>query len=294
MKDIRQTPKYARYMQSMGWKVEKIGQTYPEGASFAYIYIKKIPILGTVLKIQRPEKLEIAKIEALKNKYRIFQIIVEPKDKKQVKLLKDGGYRSSKSPFLPTKTLVLDLKKLEKSLYWNLSKDTKYALRRTTNLEFTRNPSVKSFHDFWVKTNHWRRAKPSAKNLERLKRAFGSSILLLASHNVVEDNKPYQFQFTAGAIFLNAGKRAYYWQAFTSRFGRASLAQYRLLWEGILWAKSCGAQYFDFEGIYDSRFPNKGWLGFSRFKKKFGGKEVEYPGAYTKTWLGLHFGRTTH
>ena len=33
-----------------------------------------------------------------------------------------------------------------------------------------------------------------------------------------------------------------------------------------------GLKIFDFEGIYDQRFPklNKGWIGFSNFKKGFG------------------------
>jgi len=293
MVDIRQTPKYARYMQSLGWKVEKIGNVYPEGASFAYV--KKIPILGAVLKIQRPEKLNITQIEALSKKYRIFQIIIEPSSEIQAIDLLNRGYKLSKSPYLPTKTLELDLSQSKKELFKNLKKDAKYALRKTSRLKLSTNPNLKSFHEFWVKSVPWQRWVPPARNFRKLQQTFGSSSgLLLASHNVVEDNKPYQFQFTAGAIFLNAGKRAYYWQAFTSPPGRVSLAQYRLLWEGILWAKSCGAQYFDFEGIYDSRFPNEGWLGFSRFKKKFGGMEVEYPGAYTKTWLGLHFGGTTH
>ena len=39
----------------------------------------------------------------------------------------------------------------------------------------------------------------------------------------------------------------------------------------------------DLEGVYDERFPNKKWLGFTHFKKCFGGKEKEYPGTYTRT-----------
>jgi lipid II:glycine glycyltransferase (peptidoglycan interpeptide bridge formation enzyme) len=58
-----------------------------------------------------------------------------------------------------------------------------------------------------------------------------------------------------------------------------------MVWYGILWGKKRGAKMFDFEGIYDSRFPNKSWLGFTHFKKSFGGKEVEYPGCFVKTKL---------
>jgi lipid II:glycine glycyltransferase (peptidoglycan interpeptide bridge formation enzyme) len=43
-----------------------------------------------------------------------------------------------------------------------------------------------------------------------------------------------------------------------------------------------GCKIFDFEGIYDSRFPIKSWLGFTHFKKQFGGNEIAYPGCYIK------------
>jgi lipid II:glycine glycyltransferase (peptidoglycan interpeptide bridge formation enzyme) len=75
---------------------------------------------------------------------------------------------------------------------------------------------------------------------------------------------------------------AYYWYGFTNDEGRTSLSQYTLLFQGILWAKKQGCKVFDFEGVYDPRFPNKSWLGFSHFKKSFGGYEVIYPGCYTK------------
>ena len=87
----------------------------------------------------------------------------------------------------------------------------------------------------------------------------------------------------AGAIFLIGDGVGYYWQAFTNKEGRKEQIQYKIVWEGILWAKKRGAKVFDFEGIYDPRFPDKSWLGFTHFKKSFGGYEVEYPGAYTKT-----------
>ena len=43
-----------------------------------------------------------------------------------------------------------------------------------------------------------------------------------------------------------------------------------------------GAKILDFEGIFDERFPNKKWKGFTHFKKSFAGYEVEYPGAFSK------------
>jgi lipid II:glycine glycyltransferase (peptidoglycan interpeptide bridge formation enzyme) len=90
---------------------------------------------------------------------------------------------------------------------------------------------------------------------------------------------------TSGAIFIVADNMGYYWQAFTNKQGRQSLAQYKIVWEGILWAKKRGARVFDFEGIFDERFPNKSWQGFTHFKKSFGEDEVNYPGCFVKNLL---------
>ncbi len=122
---------------------------------------------------------------------------------------------------------------------------------------------------------------PSLQTLLNLKKSFPQSkSLFLASHNI-------SGRIIGGVIFTTSSHDrsnyiTYYWQAFTSKEGRTSLSQYSLLWRGILWAKKQGYKIFDFEGIYDTRFPNKSWLGFTHFKRSFGGIEVSYHGCYIK------------
>jgi len=65
MTDIRQSKEYANYLESQGWVVERIDD-------ISY-FIKKIPILGSVLKIQRPEKIDFETIQKIEKKYRVFQ-----------------------------------------------------------------------------------------------------------------------------------------------------------------------------------------------------------------------------
>jgi peptidoglycan pentaglycine glycine transferase (the first glycine) len=57
---------------------------------------------------------------------------------------------------------------------------------------------------------------------------------------------------------------------------------YFIVWEAMKEAKKRGCKIWDFEGIYDARWPNKSWLGFSHFKKSFGGEEIEFPGSFEK------------
>lgn len=272
MVDIRQTLNYANYLSKIGWKVER-------SAEINY-FIKKVPLLGSVLKLQRPEEIRIQKIRALAKKYRAFQIIIEPRTQLDAKYLTSLGYKLSKSPYLPTKTLQLDLTKTERKLLMGLKKDARSTIKKTLNstLKIQEANSTEQFRNEWKKAIGLKRYVPPLEHLEVLKKSFGSNCVMYLSNSS---------QVHAGAIFLLGDKISYYWQAFTNKEGREALAQYNIVWQGILWAKRRGAKVFDFEGIYDPRFPNKSWLGFTHFKKSFGGIEVEYPGALIKINLGL-------
>jgi len=260
MEDIRQTPEYAKYMKSIGWVVEKKNNTY--------FYIKKFPIVGSFMKLQRPEKIDFKKVNSLAKKYRVFQIIIEP-------LGEIKEYKLSKSPFLPSKTIELDLTKSETQLFNQLKKDCKYSLRKTEKLEVKEEKDIQKFRRIWKQNVPKSRYVMSTKNLNALKKSFKSNMLLLQCIDTLQ-------QPIAGGVFLVAGNKAYYWQGFSGKKGRKSLAQYKIVWEGILWAKRMKANRFDFEGIYDDRFPQKSWAGFSEFKKKFGGEIITYPGAYSR------------
>ena len=272
MKDIRQSQLYAKYLESIGWQTKKI-----EGN---YIFVKKFPVLGNFVKIQRPKKLTKTFINKVAELEGVFQIIIEPDlpffSFSQKQLLAQG-FKLSQSSYLPSKTLVIDLTKSLPKIQANFKKDARGALRKNQNTEITRAKDIKHFRDIWTGSVPRTRYVMSLTHLQTLKKAFGNNCQLLLDENQ-----------NAGAIFLVADKRAYYWQAFTSQKGRKQMIQYKIVWEGIVWAKKQGAQIFDFEGIYDERFPNPKWKGFTHFKKSFSQKEREYPGCFTKTnWSNL-------
>jgi len=272
MIDIRQTQHYANYLKSLGWIVERIDKTN--------YFVKKLPLLGSVLKIQRPDEIRFKVIAKLAKKYRAFQIIVEPKSDNAAKLLIRNGYKLSKNPYLPTKTLHLDLTKTLK-----FEKETRRSIRigdRTVIRKYSTSTEIKTFREAWKKSVNFKRYVPGSTQLINLRKYFPNSYsLFLASHNV-------SGSIIGGVIFTRTSHGvAYYWQAFTNKEGRSSLSQYSLLHQGILWAKKQGCKIFDFEGIFDPRFPNKSWLGFTHFKKSFGGTEVLYPSCYTKSKFSL-------
>jgi len=264
MVDIRQTSQYARYLGKIGWKVES-------PAEINY-FIKKLPLMGSILKIQRPEEIRIDKIRELAKKYRAFQVIVEPAHELDAKYLISLGFKLSKSPYLPTKTLLLELSKSEKVLLRTMKKDARYAIKKTKDIKTKEIKDLAKFREGWKKSVGLKRYVPPLSHLLALKNSFKGNSLFLITQD-----------FSAGAIFLVGDSLAYYWQAFTNKQGRKDLAQYKIVWEGVLWAKNKVVKAFDFEGIFDERFPQKSWLGFTHFKKSFGGYEVAYPGCYTKT-----------
>ncbi len=258
--NIRQSPQYAKYLSEIGWKVDKI--------SGNYYFIKKIPILGNIVKIQRPEKkISDQVIKRLREKYKPFRIILEPSMGQKT----PEGFKLSKSPYLPSKTLHLDLKKSEKILCKQLKKDAKYALRKNENTNVKECKDIELFRKYWKKSVPWDRYVPSLHDLKALKENLKDNCTFLTTND-----------FTGGAVFVKSNDTAYYWLAFTNKTGRKKQVQYKIVWEGILWTKKMRAKIFDFEGIYDPRFPNKKWLGFTHFKKSFGGVEIEYPGAFIK------------
>lgn len=325
MVDIRQTTNYAKYLSSLGWTVENLPAGKVGVAGINY-FIRKIPLLGAILKVQRPEEIKIDVINKLCRKYHVFQIIIEPKSDSQVSSLKAHGFKLSKSPYLPTKTLQIDLTKSREDIFKYLKKDARYAIRksfgsdycgerviesnhgrlkesfdssdslrtdggaRVTIRQYSTPDEIKTFREGWKKSVKFSRYVPTAEQLIKLKKCFPQkSSLFLASHNISS-------RIIGGVIFTTSSHKrsnyiTYYWQAFTNKEGRSTLSQYSLLWHGILWAKKNGYKVFDFEGIYDERFPNRSWLGFTHFKHAFGGHEVSYPGCYTKLTLFKRYGR---
>ena len=286
MVDIRQTEQYANYLKREGWIVERIDNTN--------YFTRKLPLIGSVLKLQRPEKIDFNTIDRLCRKYRVFQIIVEPNNEHQVSSIKYQGYKLSKSPYLPSKTLQIDLTQSQKTISDHFKKDARQALRKIydperakrveggdyiTTKEYSSPSDIRKWRESWKKSVKFNRYVPSSESLINLRSSFPHNYsVFLASHNGSTSSP----QVISGAIFLRTKDVAYYWYGFTDKEGRTSLSQYSLLYQGILWAKKTGCTVFDFEGIYDSRFPNKSWLGFTHFKCSFGGHEVEYPGCYTK------------
>lgn len=292
MTDLRQSKSYAKYLKSQGWTIER-----KNGVNY---FLKKVPILGWILKIQRPN-IDISEawlaepVKILNDKYRPYQISIEPNLSASIRtvaknhnLLLQNGYKLSKSSFLPTKTLRIDLTKSVKQITADFDKRLKSKIIRGSKVNtkiYTTTNEIKIFQKAWKNSVNLSRNVLTVDQLLSIKNSYAQNdSLLLASHNI-------NSRVIGGALFTICREIndivCYYWYGFTDKEGRALLSHFSLMYQAILWAKNRFCTTFDFDGIYDERFPKKSWLGFTRFKKAFGGYEVSYLGCYTKFRLPL-------
>ena len=69
--DIRQTKEWGEFLVHIGWRTEKIGNTF--------LFIHNVPLLGSVIKIQHPSgSLPFAKIDTAARRHAASFMVVEP------------------------------------------------------------------------------------------------------------------------------------------------------------------------------------------------------------------------
>ncbi len=245
MRDIRQSPNYAKYMKSLGWIVEN------------GVFIKKLWFTSLV----KAQRFQIINLDFLK-KYHPLLIKLEP-----LKEINISGFKKDTWPMLPTKTVVLDLKNII------LPKDTKYEIRKASGLKIEESPDTDRFYKLLeetMKIGKW--SIPIRKEVINLYKSFqpNNSVILITAYS--------------GCLLIWDGDTAHYMYAALSKKGRELGAAYFTLWEAIKFCQRKKLRFLDLEGIYDERRPkdNKNWQGFTKFKMGWGGKTVEYPGSWTK------------
>ncbi len=268
--DLRQSSEYGEYMKRIGWRVEKY---HVSGIKY-HVFIRRLLGLVSIAKVQRTSTM-LPGLEEILRKDRVVMCKVEPREGSLDSARDDiekRGFRLDGWPLLASKTLRVDLRPSEEKILESFDKDTRYCIRQVSNHKpQTTINNYDGFYEIWKKSskrkNLW---IPSKKDYNSLIECFGKKVF-----SVCIDNN-------AGALILIHDKCAYYYYAGATKEGNKNNLPYAVVWEAMKIAKKKGCKIWDFEGIYDSRFPNKGWLGFTRFKKGFGGREIEFAGSYKK------------
>jgi len=288
--DLRQSPAWGKYLESLGWKAVKLDRR-------VQALVRKVPFLGSVIKIQRPPKIPFEKIDRLAKKERALFVKLEPVDKKPS--LRSHGFRKDGWPLLPPRTLHIDLTPPLTKIKSRFSKDARQAIRKAAEnslrceiIDIKSTKFTQSFEQSYKILKSVGRARkfrtPPRHDLLNKFRAFGDNAWLAVC--ITRGN------ILGCAVVLVNGSTAFYHHAAVSPEGRQLHAAYLLMWKIIKKARAEGLKTLDLEGIYDPRFKKltRNWQRFTIFKRKFGGKEIAYPGSYIKYYWPIKLGFKSH
>ncbi|MEX2053492.1 MAG: hypothetical protein WD940_00565, partial [Patescibacteria group bacterium] len=281
--DLRQTDSWAKYLGGQGWGVEELKV---QGSNFKVkAYIIKIPWVGSVVKIQRPDELPPQEeIDRIAKKHHALFVKIEPLYPIPYTLY--PSFELDPNPNLLTKTIAVDLAPGERILWKNLAPDARQSVRKARRqklrVESCRlgdpefGEKLRKFQLLLAETGKRQHFGASSHSqLQAKVDAFGKDAILFLVFPPSNRQDPL-----AGALLFLSGETAFYHHTASSKAGKKLFASYLLMWEIFkeLRDKRPEILYLEFEGITDPRFPQtKRWERFTVFKRKWGGREIEFP-----------------
>ncbi|MBI3577491.1 peptidoglycan bridge formation glycyltransferase FemA/FemB family protein [Candidatus Gottesmanbacteria bacterium] len=296
---LQQSSLYRQYILALKWNVAIV-----DGA---HIFYKKFPLIGGIAKIQRPKKLPaVSKVVAFLNSVGIKKIAVEAEysmDPKKFSTWCNQLRRHTHliaSPFIPTKTILIDLKTPEEIIFQRFSEAKRRAVRKAqkNNVQIYESTNIRNLMDIKNKSAGlfgfivtW--------GIDKLWPIFApkNAAIILASSSHLSSRPPSRDpssnhffnwipgqarndnRVVGGVLLLFWKKIAYYWIAGATKKGKKLFTPTLLVWEALKLSKQRGCTAFDFVGVWDERLPHYGgtWKGFTKFKEGFGGEEIYYP-----------------
>jgi len=174
----------------------------------------------------------------------------------------------------PTTSLVLDLSLDEEELLRQMKPKGRYNIKvaHKHGVTIEEDKQVDDFYDLLTKTGDRDGfgIHPESYYQNMLDSMPENAQLLLAE---------YDGKIISGGIFIYLDEWGIYYYGASDNEYRNVMAPYLIQWHAIKEAKERGCKYYDFLGIAPEISKNHPWKGVTQFKKKFGGKVVNYPKA---------------
>lgn len=278
--EIQQSPLYASYITSLGWHVESLGKSQ--------LFVKQFPFYGGFAKLQRATRLPtMRELKPLLSKYHVKKLSVEPDamfpQNKFTQWIANISPHVSlvTTPYIPTKTIRVDLDGSEEDIFMKFSEAKRRAVRRAAknNLTIQLSNHIEDLIHIKNKSAGFL-GFITTTGINKLWPIFAPNhaaiLLAYRDHGQETRNKKH---CVGGILLLFWDTIAYYWIAGATLEGKKLFAPTLLVWEAIKLAKKRGAKQFDFVGVWDERLPkeNHNWKGFTKFKEGFGGTDLYYP-----------------
>lgn len=204
--------------------------------------------------------------------------------------LEKAGWQYSPQQVQPKNTGVTDLlpddPNGEDTILASMKKTWRYNIRNSTKRGVTvrigSSKDVAKFYSLYKITGE--RQKFGIRSLEYYRevyRAFQDgkttdSMILLAEHD--NEDEPL-----SSAVFIRLHDKVWYFYAASSTKRRSDMPNYPLQWEALKWARSTGAQLYDWGGASTNPDnPDDPMANVWHFKKGFGAQLFEGVGAWDK------------
>jgi lipid II:glycine glycyltransferase (peptidoglycan interpeptide bridge formation enzyme) len=198
------------------------------------------------------------------------------------KIMHDLGLITASTFVQPEHTIVLDLRKTEDEILAQMSKTTRYDIKRgqKDGVTIVRSTEDKDFDIFWKMFND---------TVQRQRFVAYSKNYYLTQFRTLQTGGNYAVYIAydketpiAAALIASDAKNSYYLHAGRAQttVDAAKYAPKVLLWQAISDSKQAGKEFFNLYGIAkNDNDPNDPWYGLSSFKKGFGGDVISYVGA---------------
>ena len=265
-----QSSGWADFQKSLGRDVFFIDSDNFLGALFGY----RLPLRQSYLYCPRGpiQKKEGSIDDFLKKAKKINQGIflkIEP----TFSGFKKEDLKKSDKAVQPQKSLVLDLSLNQDELLGQMHQKTRYNIRlsqkKDVEIEFLKEVSDENLNEFWElnkKTTQRDKFKSHDKAYyQKMLKALGPqemAELVLVRH---------KNQVVSAAVLIYFNQTATYLHGASDHQFRKLMANHFMQWASILRAQNKGCLFYDFWGIDESK-----WPGITRFKRGFGGYEVNY------------------
>lgn len=275
------------FLQSREWeefqKAEGFEIIREKGKNFEFMAILKPTSLGNylflpygpTLKDKKSLKSAISAIKKLAKEKKCIFARIEPTIPFSAAEMKKIGAKKSHH-IDPEHTWVLDLPKTDEEIYQIIGKNKARAHRnheiKEISLRTSKNPAdMKIFFKFYESVAEKDNFQTNERKYLENQLKFDFATLYIAEFQ----GKPI------GATIMYTGKDAcYYAYAGADYEFRKKEAGAILLTQMLMDARAAGKKIFDFWGITTSENPKDPWFGFTKFKKSFGGRQVDYAGTY--------------
>ena len=282
---------------------------FKEGKDYHFLAIEmKTPVgnylycpYGPVAKNESAFKEALIEIKNLAREKGAIFIRIEPQDKDYQKLLPKNAKKSK--DLNPKDTWVLDLTPEKAGIITNFSQGTRTRFntfsKKGLEVEKTKNPDeikhlvklqnqlfkAKNLHTFSEKYLRTELEQPFATlylvKYHTPEQATDSANKSNNQTPLSSQPAPDDGQILAASLFFNYDGTRYYMQSAADNTFKKLPATVALLTTAIFDAKEQGIKLFDFWGIAPDDAPkDHPWIGFTEFKKSFGGEARHYLGTY--------------